>query len=164
MRASTINTADWDRRSLGEQEHIVGRFKVSGSALDKPDDPDAAPAEPDFAADPGGAITPHNSHIRKVNPRGPEDAKRRLFRRGYPLIMANVEGTLRGLIFAAFGRTITTQFEFMTRAWTANPDFPFPGAGPDTLRTFEAVLCGGYFFAPPLENGNKPWSWHIPAA
>lgn len=164
IRASAVNTVEWDRRALGEQERTVGRFKVSGSALDKPDDPSTSPADPDFAADPSGSITPHASHIRKVNPRGPKDDKRRLFRRGYPLIVANVEGTLRGLIFAAFARTITTQFEFITRAWTANPDFPFPGAGPDSLRAFESVLCGGYFFAPPLKNGNQPWSWHIPSA
>ena len=139
---------DWDT-TLGDQEH--GRFKVSGSALDKPDDPTVDPVDPDFAADPSGAITPHTSHIRKVNPRGAGRPQRRLFRRGYPLILPAVETTQRGLVFAAFARTITTQFEFMTRAWTINPDFPAPDTGPDALRAFEAVMCGGYFFVPPLD-------------
>lgn len=164
VRASAIDTTSWDDRALDDQEHVVGRWKVSGSALDKPDDPSVPPAEPDLAADPAGAVTPVTAHIRKANPRGPEDATRRLFRRGYPLILADVEGTMRGLVFVAFARTITTQFEFITRAWTANPDFPFPGAGIDALRALEAVLCGGYFFVPPLQRADQPWSWVLPAA
>lgn len=164
-RASVINTADWDRRSLGEQERTIGRWKVSGAGLDKPDDPSAPPADPDFSADATGASTPLDSHVRKVNPRGgPEDDARRIFRRGYPLILPNVEGTQRGLVFIAFGRTITTQFEFITRAWTTNLDFPFPGAGVDKLRAFERVLCGGYFFSPALQHGRRPWSWIVPDA
>lgn len=161
-RASVIDTSSWDDRTLGDQEHIVGRWKVSGSALDKPDDPSQPPANPDFANDPQGQVTPFTAHIRKANPRGPDDAKRRIFRRGYPLVIANVDETLRGLVFICFGRTITTQFEFITRGWTTNPNFPQPGAGTDTLRQFERVLCGGYFFAPPLSRANQPWSWKLP--
>ena len=164
VRASTIDTAVWDKQTLGSQEKIVGRFKVSGSALDKPDDPQSPPADPDYAADPNGATTPLTAHIRKSNPRTADDLARRIFRRGYPLVLANIEATLRGLVFVAFGRTITTQFEFITRAWTANPNFPVPGAGVDALRAFEQVLCGGYFFAPALKNGNQPWSWIVPGA
>lgn len=162
-RASVIDTRAWDDRTLGDQEHIIGRFKVSGSALDKPDDPSQPPSDPDFTADPAGQATPLAAHIRKTNPRGPHDSKRRLFRRGYPLLLANVDASLRGLVFVAFGRTITTQFEFITRAWTTNENFPQPGAGIDTLRQFERVLCGGYFFAPPLARTRQPWSWIVPA-
>jgi len=162
VRASVIDTATWDKRSLGEQEHTVGRFKVSGQALDKPDDASQSPTDPDYAADPNGATTPVTAHIRKANPRGPDDAKRELFRRGYPLVLAEVEATQCGLVFVSFARTVTTQFEFITRAWTNNPDFPFPGAGIDTLRAFETVLCGGYFFVPPLARPSQPWSWVVP--
>jgi deferrochelatase/peroxidase EfeB len=161
-RASVIDTSSWDDRSLGDQEHTIGRWKVSGSALDKSDDPTRPPADPDFGADPQGQATPLAAHIRKANPRGPDDTKRRIFRRGYPLIVANVETTLRGLVFICFGRTITTQFEFITCGWTTNPNFPQPGAGVDALRQFEHVLCGGYFFAPPLARSNQPWSWKLP--
>jgi deferrochelatase/peroxidase EfeB len=164
VRASLIDTTSWDDRTLGDQERIIGRWKVSGSALDKADDPTHEPADPDFAADPSGAITPVTSHIRKANPRGPDDQKRRLFRRGYPLVLANVDAIRRGLIFAAYARTITTQFEFITRAWTANADFPFPSAGVDALRALESVLCGGYFFVPPLGRSTQPWSWIVPPA
>ncbi|MEA2188190.1 MAG: deferrochelatase/peroxidase EfeB [Solirubrobacteraceae bacterium] len=82
-RASTFDAGAWDRRSLGEQEHVVGRFKVSGQPLDSPDDPNAPITDPNFGADPTGTITPTNSHIRKANPRGPGDEQRRIFRRGY---------------------------------------------------------------------------------
>jgi deferrochelatase/peroxidase EfeB len=163
VRASLVDTSTWDTRSLGDQEHIVGRWKVSGSSLDHPDNPDQPPVEPDFSADPTGATTPLTSHIRKANPRGPDDTKRRIFRRGYPLILPTADGTKRGLVFVAFGRTITTQFEFITRAWTTNPNFPSPGAGIDAFRQFETtILCGGYFFVPPLKRREQPWSWVIP--
>jgi deferrochelatase/peroxidase EfeB len=163
VRASTVDTAGWDRRPLGEQERTVGRFKLSGSGLDRANDPQQPPQDPDFAGDAAGTTTPFTAHIRKANPRTPGDEARRVFRRGYPLVLADVEETKRGLVFVVFARTITTQFEFITRAWTANKDFPFPGAGVDALRAFEQVLCGGYFFAPPLDHAEQPWSWHLPA-
>jgi len=166
VRASTFDPAAWDQRALGDQEKTVGRWKVSGQPLDHADDPTAQMAEPNFATDPDGATTPLASHVRKANPRGgADDLKRRIFRRGYPLISDSPQlGSQRGLVFICFGRTIAAQFEFITRAWTANPDFPRPGTGQDALRAIEAVLCGGYFFVPPLRNANKPWSWVLPEA
>jgi hypothetical protein len=68
----------------------------------------------------------------------------------------------RGLVFPGFGRTITTQFEFITRAWTANEHFPRPSAGHDPPRDIEHVLCGGYFFVPPVAHADKPWTWLVP--
>lgn len=166
VRASTFNASAWDARSQRDQELAVGRHKVSGQPLDAADDASAPDvAEPQFGSgnDPEGAITPLASHVRKSNPRGPGDELRRIFRRGYPLITATGTGELqRGLIFIAFARSISTQFEFITRAWTNNPDFPRPGAGIDRLREIETVLCGGYFFAPPLTKANKPWSFALP--
>jgi deferrochelatase/peroxidase EfeB len=163
VRASTIAMSDWDHRTLGVQEHTIGRWKLSGSGLDQADDPNVNPQEPVFA-DADGATTPLTAHIRKANPRGPGDEKRRVFRRGYPLVLATAGGGIAlGLIFACFARTITTQFEFITRAWTTNPNFPSPGAGVDAFRQFEHVLCGGYFFVPPLDD-REPWSWHVPDA
>jgi deferrochelatase/peroxidase EfeB len=75
---------------------------------------------------------------------------------------AGAGGVQHGLAFICFGRTITTQFEFITRAWTVNPDFPTPCTGPDRLREIETVLCGGYYFVPPLTNANHPWSFALP--
>ncbi len=68
----------------------------------------------------------------------------------------------RGLVYICFGRTLSTQFEFIVRAWT-NPNFPQQGAGIDRLRTFEAVICGGYYFVPPaIRNTRQPWTWVLP--
>ena len=163
VRASVIDTSSWDARNLGDQEQVVGRRKVTGNPLAT--DPDVATTpipEPDFTPDPDGVTTPLAAHIRKANPRGPGDDLRRIFRRGYPLILPASDGFSLGLAFVCFARTITTQFEFITRAWTTNADFPRPGAGIDTLRAFETVLGGGYYFAPPLKKQNEPWSWVVP--
>jgi deferrochelatase/peroxidase EfeB len=162
VRVSKVDMSDWDRESLGSQEHTIGRWKVSGSALDHADDPTQPPAEPTFA-DADRSITPLNAHIRKANPRGPNDGLRRIFRRGYPLVTPTPDqGVTRGLVFIGFARTISSQFEFITRAWTANPNFPRPDAGVDAFRRLEAVLCGGYFFVPAIKNAHEPWSWILP--
>jgi Dyp-type peroxidase family len=163
-RASVMDTSAWDDRPLGEQERVVGRFKASGSALDKPDDPRSR------------LPSPTSPRIQTVRPR----RSRRTSARATPVVLTTRSGasfgaatrscsrTSRarcgGLVFVAFARTITTQFEFITRGWTTNPDFPRPGTGIDALRQFERVLCGGYFFAPPLARANQPWSWVVPAA
>jgi Dyp-type peroxidase family len=163
LRASVINTAAWDAEVLLAQERTVGRRKVTGNPLDV--DPDiAAPTipEPNFANDPDGNTTPLTAHIRKVNPRGPGDELRRIYRRGYPLVLPTTSGLQLGLAFVCFARTITTQFEFITRAWTTNEDFPHPGTGVDAFRRFETVLGGGYYFVPPLEKASQPWSWIVP--
>jgi deferrochelatase/peroxidase EfeB len=162
VRGSRVDTNTWDNSGLGVQERTIGRWKYSGNALDQPDD-DATPiADPNFAADPAGQTTPLTAHIRKANPRGPGDGYRRIFRRGYPMVTATVDGMQLGLVFVCFGRTITTQFEFITRAWTANENFPAPGSGVDAFRQFEHVIAGGYFFVPPLERAREPWSWILP--
>lgn len=79
------------------------------------------------------------------------------------MISARPEGLRRGLVFVAFARSISTQFEFITRAWINNPDFPGPGAGIDRLRAFESVLWSGYFFVPPLTAPCEGWSWALPS-
>jgi hypothetical protein len=74
-------------------------------------------------------------------------------------------GIDRGLLFIAFGRTISTQFEFIFRGWMRNPNFPTSGSGVDALFNFEKqVVCGGYYFVPPLTDPCNPSSWLIPGA
>jgi hypothetical protein len=66
------------------------------------------------------------------------------------------------LIFVSFARTITTQFEFIFRAWMRNPNFPVEGSGTDELlfeRLGEQVLGGGYYFVPPVKETSRPWAW-----
>jgi deferrochelatase/peroxidase EfeB len=164
VRSSTIDITAWDQASLGEQEQNVGRFKLSGTSLDLTDDPAHLNDPPAFEGDQSNTTVPVDSHARKSNPRRPEDLDRRIFRRGYPLIAGSTDGFDRGLLFISFGRTLSTQFEFIFRAWMRNANFPSEGAGPDRLFQFESgVLAGGYYFVPPLEHRTRPWSWIIPS-
>jgi Dyp-type peroxidase family len=164
VRSSTIDTTGWDRVSLGEQEHDMGRFKFSGAFLDRTDDPARLEDPPAFEADQSNRTVAVDSHARKSNPRRPEDIDRRIFRRGYPLIAGTPAGFDRGLLFIAFGRSISTQFEFIFRAWMRNPNFPEQNSGPDRLFRFEKqVTTGGYYFVPPIELPGKPWTWALPA-
>jgi hypothetical protein len=167
LRVSSFPAAGWDTRPQSEQQEDVGRWKVGGAPLDRAEgaDPEEPPA---FEADQNASGVLATAHIRKANPRGPGDQLRRIFRRGYPLIASGKGDLQRGLIFICFGRTITTQFEFITRGWMRNPDFPRPGAGKDRLLDQEAlkeeILGGGYYFVPALEKKTQPWTWKLPTA
>ena len=163
VRASTINTPSWDQQPLGTQEAAVGRFKVSGAALDLADEPQNLNVDPLFVTQPANTSVPVASHIRKANPRrDAEDSSRRIFRRGYPLLGA-LGSLSSGLVFICFGRSISTQFEFIFRAWMRNADFPTQGAGADHFLSFETgVIAGGYYFVPSLKEANKAWTWSLP--
>jgi deferrochelatase/peroxidase EfeB len=84
------------------------------------------------------------------------------------LIASGPGGLERGLIFVAFARTITTQFEFIVRGWMRNDNFPHEGAGSDLLLDKqlldETILGGGYYFVPPLTRKTEPWTWALPGA
>lgn len=162
VRASTQNIGAWDDQTLGEQQRIVGRHKYSGASLDQPDDPARREDPPAFVANQALETVPVDSHVRKTNPQRPEDIDRRIFRRGYPIISPRSGGLARGLLFVCFARTISTQFEFIWRAWVKNENFPRQGAGRDRILAFDEPLCGGYYFVPPIRNANKPWSWILP--
>ncbi len=164
VRVSVNNVTAWDDLPLGEQEQAIGRFKWSGASLDLADDPAHLDNPPAFAANQGDTRVALAAHTRKANPRREAaDQARRIFRRGYALIQPGPGELRRGLVFICFGRTLATQFEFIVRAWMNNPDFPMPGTGVDRLQAFDRqVLCGGYYFVPPLARKAQPWSWVIP--
>jgi deferrochelatase/peroxidase EfeB len=163
VRASVNSLDGWDRRSLEAQEQTIGRFKYSGAILDLADDESRVFDAPAFESDPNNLTVPVASHVRKTNPRRAEDLDRRIFRRGYPLVQPGAGALDRGLLFISFARTLSTQFEFIVRAWMRNPDFPTPGAGVDRLLAFDTrVLGGGYYFVPALRRANDPASWIIP--
>jgi deferrochelatase/peroxidase EfeB len=166
VRVSAFDSSAWDQLSQNVQETSVGRFKVSGASLDLEDDFELLRNEPKFASEQTNKMVAATAHIRKANPRGgADDAKRRIFRRGYPLIAAAEGGLTRGLAFIAFARTTSTQFEFIFRGWMRNPNFPEQGSGPDALlfeKLGEKVLGGGYYFVPPVKEKAKPWTWDLP--
>lgn len=129
--APTTNILNADTRS------IVGRHKVDGSPLE--------PIQP-------------SSHVAKSNPHraGTDDEQRRLLRRGYGLVRPYGTALGRGLLFLGFARSLTTQPEFVRRAWINNHNFPTSGAGRDQL------LFGGYYFVPPLTKPRDLTSWTLP--
>lgn len=149
VEALVINHGYWDQQPVSNQEFIVGRTKQDGQQASN-----AIPA----------------SHTLKANPHrptNPDDEQRRFLRRGYPLIRPYGNGLGIGLLFIAFGRSLTTQVEFVRRAWINNPNFPTAGAGQDALLFGGAVntrlLVGGFYFAPPLSKASDPTSWVVPA-
>ncbi|MGB8841475.1 MAG: hypothetical protein WCC64_10415, partial [Aliidongia sp.] len=105
-----------------------------GSAVDRPFD---------FDGDRAGYVTPRFAHIRKMLPRVtgfPERDWRRIIRRGVPFGPPLVETenaepdtTERGLFLNAYMADIEEQFEFLTRSWANDPDFPEADDGPDPV-------------------------------
>ncbi len=81
-------------------------------------------------------------------------------------MLGTPQGTLqRGLLFLAFGRSLSTQSEFIMRAWLKNPNFPQPNSGVDPLLGMESgVLAGGYYFIPPVSEPGEPWNIQLPGA
>lgn len=165
VRASVLDISRWDQQQLQQQQQVVGRWKYSGATLDNPNSPAHRHAEPLFAADATNLNVAPNSHIRRANPRAEiTDPGRRIFRRGYPLMIGSPQGSIeRGLLFIAFARSISTQAEFIMRAWLKNTNFPEPNSGIDPLLALETqVIAGGYYFVPPVSDPSQPWNWVIP--
>ncbi|MFT3972991.1 MAG: iron uptake transporter deferrochelatase/peroxidase subunit [Amaricoccus sp.] len=128
----------WDRTPLGEQERIMGRMKMSGAPLDQPDATEAA--VPDFAADPDGAKTPLNSHIRLANPRTPETQSNLMLRRPFNYVNGVLKnGQLdQGLLFIAWQADLEKSFITVQNRLDTEP-----------LEEYIKPVGGGYFFALP---------------
>ena len=103
----------WDRTRLAEQEALIGRRKATGAPLDGEVELDV----PDYAADPDGAITPLDAHIRLANPRTPETEDSLLFRRGINFSRGfDGDGHLdQGLAFVSFQRRLQQFLDVQAR-------------------------------------------------
>jgi Dyp-type peroxidase family len=116
-------------------------------------------------ADPNGEVCPYTAHIRRVNPRDDVAAvirrRHRLLRRGICFGESSAsepdapskDAVERGLLFLAYMTSIIDQFEFITKEWINNNDFPNERAGADALlgqpgKTWVVPTGGGYYFAP----------------
>ena len=126
----------WDRTRLGEQEALIGRRKSDGAPLDGEKETDI----PDFAADPEGAITPLDSHIRLANPRTPEVMDQVILRKGFSYSRGfDGAGQLdQGLAFVSFQRSIERQFLPIQKRLDGEP-----------LEEYIRPEGGGFFLALP---------------
>jgi deferrochelatase/peroxidase EfeB len=126
----------WDRTPLGEQQAIIGRYKVSGAPLGLKDEHDP----PDYASDPRGERIPLNAHIRLANPRTKESESSRILRRGYNYARGlTSSGQLdMGLLFVCFQANLSAQFLTVQRRLEGEP-----------LEEYIKPIGGGYFFVLP---------------
>lgn len=128
----------WDRTPLGEQERIIGRTKMTGAPLDRPDGTEQM--VPDYASDPDGALTPLDAHIRLANPRTPDTERSLMLRRPFNYVNGVLKnGQLdQGLLFISFQSDLEQSFIAVQRRLDREP-----------LEEYIKPVGGGYFFALP---------------
>ncbi len=129
----------WDRAPLIEQEKFIGRRKISGAPLDRPDVANERDV-PDFVADPDGARTPLNAHIRLANPRTQSSRSNLILRR--PFNYSNgvtSSGQLdQGLLFICYQADLRKGFIAVQERLSGEP-----------LEEYIKPVGGGYFFVLP---------------
>ncbi len=126
----------WDRTPLAEQEALIGRRKANGAPLDGRHETDV----PDYAADPDGALTPLDAHIRLANPRTPAARENLILRRGFSYTRGyDGAGQLdQGLAFVSYQRLLSTGFLAVQERLTG-----------ERLEEYIRPEGGGFFFALP---------------
>ncbi len=126
----------WDRTPLGEQQAIIGREKATGAPLGMANERDL----PDYAADPAGARTPLDAHIRLANPRTPETERNLILRRPYNYSRGLTDaGQLdMGLLFVCFQANLSDGFVAVQNRLNGEP-----------LEEYIKPVGGGYFFVMP---------------
>lgn len=127
----------WDRTPLGEQEHLIGRHKMSGTPLS------GGRSEfdvPDYANDPGGLTTPLDAHIRLANPRTAQTRDSLILRR--PFNYSNgitLSGQLdQGLLFICYQADLERGFIAVQKRLDGEP-----------LEEYIQPVGGGFFFVLP---------------
>jgi deferrochelatase/peroxidase EfeB len=125
----------WDATTLEEQQHTIGREKLSGAPLGRANEYDQVNLA---AMRPDGELTiPSNAHIRLANPVNNDG--QRILRRGYSYTEAAEPGTGEidaGLFFIAFQRDPQRQFVPLQRRLAASD-----ALNRHTLHTSSAVFA-----------------------
>ncbi|WNV87865.1 Dyp-type peroxidase domain-containing protein [Umezawaea sp. Da 62-37] len=119
----------WDADTPEVRTRVIGRHP-DGTWLDGT----APTGTPDFAADPDGATTALDSHVRTMNPRTPGTAAPVMLRRSW---VHEGGGDDRGVVFMAFQKDFTTGFARAQQRLTA-----------DALHPYLLAVGGGYFSVP----------------
>lgn len=105
---------------------MIGRFEDGTPVVDSATAAGGAPPNNfNYAGDPKGSACPLHAHIRKTNPRDGSEVNSIMPRRGIPFGGLEGSGNDVGLLFMAYNRNISEQFEFIQQSWANNPDFPF---------------------------------------
>ena len=119
----------WDADTPEIRARVIGRHP-DGTWLD------GTPPSgvPDYAADPDGATTALDSHVRTMNPRTPGVAAPAMLRRSWG---HEGGGDDRGVVFMAFQKDFATGFARAQERLTA-----------DALHPYLLAVGGGYFSVP----------------
>ncbi|GLW90302.1 Dyp-type peroxidase [Actinokineospora globicatena] len=127
VRVIRMAHAQWDADPPDRQSAIIGRHP-DGTWLT------GAPAHttPDFTADPDGATTPLDSHVRTMNPRTADTPAPAMLRRSWT-------HPSEGVVFMAFQSDLATGF---ARAQSR--------LAKDALHPYLLTTGGGYFTVPPM--------------
>jgi deferrochelatase/peroxidase EfeB len=132
----------WDADPVDHQERLVGRRR-DGTWLDG----SPAAAEPAFARDPDGQVTPLDSHVRRANPRTPGVASPRLLRRSWAY-QEEQPGTAAedGLLFMCYQADLETGFLPVQRRLVGQ-----------AMDRYLLTVGGGYFLVPAAHSSGQPW-------
>jgi deferrochelatase/peroxidase EfeB len=124
----------WDRTPISEQQHIIGRDRLSGAPLGYARED----AVPDYAADSSGTVIPLTAHMRLANPRTPDTEMNRIFRRSYNYQRGvGPSGNLDvGLVFTSFQQDLERQFLVTQARLIGEP-----------MAEYITTIGGGYFYA-----------------
>lgn len=137
LRVIRMAHDQWNADGVEKQERIIGR-RTDGRWLDG-----TAPfAEPRFAADPEGAVTPLDSHVRKVNPRTADQPPPRMLRRSWTYGGGTAVGGQpdEGLVFMAFQNDLAAGFLRAQQRLRG-----------EAMAPYLLTVGGGYFAVPTTE-------------
>ena len=132
----------WDADSVEVQERLVGRRR-DGAWLDGA----PASADPDFARDPEGKLTPLDAHVRRANPRTAGTPPPRLVRRSWAYVEDGPGGVREdGLLFHCYQADLETGFLPVQRRLVGQ-----------AMDRYLLTVGGGYYLVPAMTSAGRPW-------